>query len=115
MILFIRLTSAIVNLNIAFLLIYIKNALDIGVEVDASVAPTITITVLLFYYIVSIIVIVAVWKWFGFPRKVYTGQLNDMIGYMFPSRYVEDGDEHTSSKPDNLKKEIDDILKEKYG
>ena len=41
----------------------------------------------IWYYAIGILLIVAVWKWFGLPKKLYTGQLDGMIRYIFPRYY----------------------------
>lgn len=38
----------------------------------------------IWYYIIAIVLIIAVWKWFGLPKKLYTGQLDGLIRHIFP-------------------------------
>lgn len=38
----------------------------------------------IWYYMIAIMLIVAVWKWFGLPKKLYTGQLDGLKRHIFP-------------------------------
>lgn len=45
---------------------------------------------MIWHYAIATLLIVATWKWFGLPRKLYTGQLDGLISYILPRYHKEE-------------------------
>lgn len=78
-----RITTAMILLETMKTLEFVYFAEEQNIDIS-SIQQEMLILPNIWYYIIATVLIVAVWKWFGLPKKLYTGQLDGLKRHIFP-------------------------------